>query len=78
MMQHISEIRHCSVCGVDTNHVVVLVRKTNPFKGEQHSKFKEFLHGAIKSWFLGAFIASMDEFSRHRICEKCGNKVIED
>lgn len=78
MTLHTSETGHCPVCGIDTNHIVVLVRKTNPFKDEKNSKFKEFIQGAIKSWFLGAFIASMDEFSRHRICEKCGHKVIED
>ncbi len=76
-MQHTAEICNCSTCGIDTNHIVVLVRKTSAFKGEKNSKFKEFLQGAIKSWFLGAFIASMDEFSRHRIGEKCG-KDIED
>ncbi|WP_375057973.1 hypothetical protein [Zobellella sp. DQSA1] len=72
------EICHCASCGTETRHVVVLVRKTSAFKNEQNGKFKEFISGVVKGWFLGAFVASMDEFSRHRICETCGEKVIEN
>lgn len=41
-------------------------------------KLKEFISGFIKGWALGPFIASMDEFSRHLVCENCGEKTIED
>ncbi|EKF9702956.1 hypothetical protein O1C89_002333 [Vibrio cholerae] len=78
MSQLVSEVCHCSQCHADTNHVVVLVRKESPFKDRPNSKLKEFWHGAIKGWFLGAFVAAMDDFSRHRVCEACGHKEIED
>lgn len=70
-----TEVCFCESCGIDTVHILVLVRKPSGFK---NSKKKEFIAGVIKGWFLGPFIASMDEFSRHLICEKCGTTIIED
>jgi hypothetical protein len=58
--------------------VVVLVRKQSPYESSPNRTQKEFFSGFVKSIFLGAFIASMDEFSRHVICEKCGNKTVEE
>ncbi|ASI92361.1 MULTISPECIES: hypothetical protein [Vibrio] len=72
------ENRYCSVCGKNTDHVVVLVRKESPFKEDKKRKRKEFLTGFLKGWAFGAFLASMDDFSRHCICEQCGTKTIED
>lgn len=71
------EIYLCSSCKVETRHHLVLVRKENPFKGQTNGEWKTFITGAIKSWAVGAFLASMDEFERHLICECCGNKTIE-
>ncbi len=68
----------CKSCHQDTQHVVVLVRKPSPFEHDKNRKIKEFIAGLIKGWFVGPFIASADEFSRHLICEKCGTKTIED
>lgn len=77
-MSHQTETHYCSACDADTSHVLVLVRKESPFKEAKNRKTKEFLAGVLKGWALGPFIASMDEFERHLICEKCGNKIIED
>ncbi|PJC86022.1 hypothetical protein CSW98_10510 [Vibrio sp. HA2012] len=78
MSQRQSEICYCSRCGAETNHIVVLVRKPSPFKNSSHRKLKEFIHGVLKGWFFGAFIASMDDLSRHLICEQCGDKIIDE
>ncbi|EPP22186.1 hypothetical protein L911_2310 [Vibrio fluvialis I21563] len=56
----------------------MLVRKASPYQDHPHRKWKEFIAGAVKGWALGSFVASMDEFSRHLICENCGHKTIED
>ncbi|MFV0450120.1 MAG: hypothetical protein ACK5MF_16980 [Vibrio sp.] len=71
------EVRYCSDCEIETYHVVVLVRKQSQFTGEKYRNLKEFIAGAIKGWAVGAFIASMDDFERHLVCENCGNKTIE-
>lgn len=68
----------CNSCGSQTPHILVLVRKKSAFKNDKKRKRKEFIAGVIKGWFLGPFVASMDEFSRHLICEKCGSKTIDD
>lgn len=68
----------CKSCGVETMHILVLVRKPSAFENVKNRKRKEFIAGLIKGWFLGPFIASMDELSRHLICEKCGTKIIEE
>ncbi len=72
-----TEVCLCPCCKVETRHHLVLVRKENPFQGQKNQKWKEFIAGAIKGWALGAFLASMDEFERHLICECCGNKIVE-
>ena len=76
-MSHKIEIHNCSNCGVETRHVLVLVRKESEYKNSKNRKFKEFISGVIKGWALGAFVASMDEFDRHLVCENCGNKIID-
>ena len=69
---------YCTSCRERTQHVVVLVRKKSEFVGKPNQKRLEFISGLVKGWFLGGFIAAMDEFSRHVVCEKCGHKEIQD
>ncbi|MEZ8715521.1 hypothetical protein AB6D81_05935 [Vibrio splendidus] len=76
-MNNTIEQCYCTACREDTQHVVVLVRKTSAFADKPNQKRSEFWAGMIKGWFLGPFIASMDEFSRHLVCEKCGHKEIQ-
>ncbi|MDA0128039.1 hypothetical protein OH458_08100 [Vibrio sp. MarTm2] len=68
-----NETQYCSHCDMSTNHVVVLVRDE-----PKANKIKDFFSGFIKSSAVGAFEATMDDFSRHSICEKCGKKTIND
>lgn len=77
MISDKKEVCYCGSCKDDTSHVVVLVRKQSPYKGSKNQTTKEFWAGVVKGWFLGAFIASMDEFERHKVCEACGEKTIE-
>lgn len=77
-MSNNTEQCFCKSCATRTCHILVLVRKPSPFKGAKNRSRKEFIAGLIKGWFLGAFVASMDDFSRHLICEKCGTKTIDD
>jgi ATP-dependent exoDNAse (exonuclease V) beta subunit len=67
------EVHYCSQCSIETKHIVVLVRDE-----AANSKIKDFLKGFVKSISVGAFEASMDDFSRHSICEKCGKKTVND
>ncbi len=73
-----TEMCFCKTCGVETLHFEVLVRKPSDFENSKNRKRKEFFAGFFKSFFVGAFLASMDEFSRHLICERCGTKIIEE
>ncbi|MGI0117890.1 hypothetical protein [Zooshikella sp. RANM57] len=73
-----TEVHFCPSCGVERHHIVVLVRKPSGFENSSNRKFKEFVSGLIKGWFVGPFSVSMDDLSRHLICEKCGTKIIED
>ncbi len=73
-----TEMCFCKSCRVETLHIVVLVRKTSAFENANNRKRKEFIAGFIKAWFVGPFLASMDDFSRHIICEKCGTTIIEE
>jgi len=77
-MSNNTELCFCKSCAARTCHILVLVRKPSPFKDAKNRNRKEFIAGLIKGWFLGAFVASMDELSRHLICEKCGTKTIDD
>ncbi|HDM8170989.1 TPA: hypothetical protein P0E23_003622 [Vibrio harveyi] len=77
-MSRKTEVFLCPKCGVETHHVVVLVRKKSAFEGDKNRGKKEFITGFLKSAVFGAFLASMDDFSRHLICENCGNKIIQD
>ncbi|CAM3662996.1 hypothetical protein VA7868_00382 [Vibrio aerogenes CECT 7868] len=72
-----TENKFCKKCGEETTHIVVLVRNQSPYEGDANRNRKEFLSGFLKGSVAGAFCASMDEFSRHVICEKCGEKTIE-
>lgn len=67
------EMNYCSQCDMKTTHIVVLVRDE-----PKASKLKDFVGGFIKSASVGAFEASMDDFSRHSICEQCGKKTVND
>lgn len=71
------EVRFCSDCEEDTNHAVILIRKKSPFINEPNGPFKEFLSGFLSGTFLGGFVASMNEFDRHVICNGCGKKIVE-
>ncbi|SHO57313.1 hypothetical protein [Vibrio quintilis] len=73
-----TEVHFCNQCGEETTHIVVLVRNKSPFEGDKNQSRKEFLSGFLKGSVAGAFCASMDEFTRHVICEKCGEKTIEE
>ena len=77
-MNHTIEQCYCTECREETQHVVILVRKKSAFADKPNQKRHEFWAGVVKGWFLGPFIASMDEFSRHLVCEKCGHKEIQD
>ncbi|EHU9449077.1 hypothetical protein KZY45_001978 [Vibrio vulnificus] len=77
-MSHKIESHACPQCSADTPHVVILVRKTSPYKDDKKRDWKEFFSGFVKGAVLGAFIASMDEFERHLVCEQCGHKIIEE
>ena len=72
------ELCFCESCAKETLHILVLVRKESPFKDAKDNKKKSFIAGLIKGFFLGPFVSSMDEFSRHLICEQCGDKIIEE
>ncbi|GGA71021.1 hypothetical protein GCM10011369_10930 [Neiella marina] len=72
------EKRHCQPCNQETSHVVVLVRKESAFAGDEKQSTKEFIAGLIKGWAVGPFLAEMDDFERHLICECCGQKTVED
>jgi ribosomal protein L44E len=72
------EKHYCKCCGKETDHVLILVRKKTGFENSSNRKFKKFIAGFIKSWFLGSFIAAMDDFYRHLICKICGEKIIDD
>ena len=77
-MNNSIEQSYCTSWRERTQHVVVLVRKESEFKGKPNQKRLEFISGLVKGWFLGGFVAAMDEFSRHVVCEKCGHKEIQD
>ncbi|WP_070971186.1 hypothetical protein [Vibrio sonorensis] len=72
------ENQYCSECADTKQHIVVLVRKSAGFEGEQHQSIKQFITAMIKSWSFGAFLSSMDDFERHIICETCGAKRVEE
>ncbi|MGF1720826.1 hypothetical protein L4D20_12375 [Vibrio kyushuensis] len=67
------ENSYCKQCEDMTSHVVVLVRDE-----PKENKLTDFLTGLFKSAAVGAFEASMDDFSRHSICEQCGTKTVND
>ncbi|MDD1780070.1 hypothetical protein LRP49_02555 [Enterovibrio sp. ZSDZ35] len=76
-MLHQIESYPCTACHITSKHITVLIRNPSPFQGAKDQKRKEFIAGLIKGWAVGPFLASMDEFSRHTICENCGRKTIE-
>ncbi len=73
-----TEVHFCQHCGKETTNILVLIRKKSPFENSTHRKLKEFIAGFIKSWWFGPFLTAMDEFSRHLICEQCGNTIIDE
>ncbi|MFB1095314.1 hypothetical protein ACEWH9_14240 [Vibrio diabolicus] len=76
-MSNKTEVLMCPTCGVETHHVVVLVRKKSGFEGDKNRNKKEFIAGFLKSVVFGAFLASMDEFERHLICEQNHSTVTD-
>lgn len=73
-----TEKRFCPHCQRETNHVVVLVDKSFGKQPTPEQKRKAFIKDFITGWAAGPFLANMDRFERHTICEKCGNKVIDE
>ncbi|MFM5381889.1 hypothetical protein ACET87_07420 [Aeromonas veronii] len=73
-----TEQRYCSSCQRETNHVVVLVDKAFGQQLTPEQKRKAFIKDFITGWAAGPFLANMDRFERHTICENCGNKVIDE
>ncbi|WP_429088440.1 hypothetical protein [Aeromonas allosaccharophila] len=73
-----TEKRFCPHCQRETNHVVVLVDKSFGKQPTPEQKRKAFIKDFITGWAAGPFLANMDRFERHAICEKCGNKVIDE
>ncbi|MGL6413797.1 hypothetical protein ACSZMN_06850 [Aeromonas veronii] len=73
-----TEQRYCPSCQRETNHVVVLVDKTFGQQLTPEQKCKAFIKDFITGWAAGPFLANMDRFERHAICENCGNKVIDE
>ncbi len=73
-----TEQRVCPSCQRETNHVVALVDKTFGQQLTPEQKRKAFIKDFITGWAAGPFLANMDRFERHAICENCGNKVIDE
>ncbi len=47
-MSRKTEVFLCPKCGVETHHVVVLVRKKSAFEGDKNRGKKEFITGFSK------------------------------
>ncbi|HHQ4761700.1 TPA: hypothetical protein ACSP8C_002075 [Aeromonas veronii] len=73
-----TEQRYCPSCQRETNHVVVLVDKSYGKEVKPEQKRTAFIKDFITGWAAGPFLANMDRFECHAICEKCGNKVIDE
>ncbi|MGL5555132.1 MAG: hypothetical protein ACRDC8_07555 [Aeromonas veronii] len=73
-----TEQRYCPSCQRETNHVVVLVDKSYGKEVKPEQKRTAFIKDFITGWAAGPFLANMDRFERHAICENCGNKVIDE
>ena len=73
-----TERRFCPSCQRDTHHVVVLVDKSHGKPPIPEQRRKAFIKDVITGWAAGPFLANMDRFERHIICEACGAKVIEE
>ncbi|MFM5695581.1 hypothetical protein ACET6Y_17885, partial [Aeromonas veronii] len=73
-----TEQRYCPSCQRETNHVVVLVDKSFGKQPTPEQKRTAFIKDFITGWAAGPFLANMDRFERHTICENCGNKVIDE
>lgn len=73
-----TEKRFCSSCQRETNHVVVLVDKSFGQQLTPEQKRKALIKDFITGWAAGPFLANMDRFERHAICENCGKKVIDE
>ncbi len=73
-----TEKRFCPHCQRETNHVVVLVDKSFGKQPTPEQKRTAFIKDFITGWAAGPFLANMDRFERHAICENCGKKVIDE
>ena len=73
-----TEVNFCKNCRKETTHILLLIRKKSSFENSKHRKIKEFIAGFIKSWCVGTFLAAMDDFNRHLICEQCGTTIIDE
>ncbi|MFB2862903.1 hypothetical protein [Aeromonas sp. MdU4] len=73
-----TEMRFCATCQRDTNHIVVLVDKSYGKQVKPEQRRKEFFKDFVTGWAAGPFLANMDRFARHSICENCGTKVIDE
>ena len=68
----------CPSCQRETNHVVVLIYKSYGKEVKPEQKRTAFIKDFITGWAAGPFLANMDRFERHVICENCGNKVTDE
>lgn len=57
---------------------LVLVDKSYGKEVKPEQKRTAFIKDFITGWAAGPFLANMDRFERHAICENCGNKVIDE
>ncbi|HHQ4884505.1 TPA: hypothetical protein ACSP3N_001072 [Aeromonas veronii] len=73
-----NERRFCPSCQCETSHVVVLVDKSFGQQPTPEQKRKAFIKDFITGSAASPFLANMDRFERHAICEHCGNKVIDE
>ncbi|MCJ8215260.1 hypothetical protein [Aeromonas veronii] len=73
-----TEQRVCPSCQRETNHVVVLVDKSYGKEVKPEQTRTAFIKDFITGWAAGPFLANMDRFERHAICENCGKKVIDE
>lgn len=77
-MSYESTMRFCEKCGCKTTHIVVPVKKPSCFEHSTHRRFKESVGAVINYLIFGPFYMLVSKFSKHMICERCGDKVIED
>lgn len=77
-MSNQSTMRYCATCGTKTHHIIVPVKKPSCFEHSTHRRLKESLGALVNYLIFGPFYMLVSKFSKHIICERCGDTVIED